>query len=133
MTVGRFGGDRLVNRREATVVRSSMAIVGVVLGIALLIAQPWAYVVACVVIDSVSPPLPHRHARRHPHSRRASGHGSHGRLAGPRRLRRCSLAVRGDLRRFGIGWGLTVPIVAAFALVPLSAILRERTVAGAPR
>ena len=136
MTVGRFGGDRLVNRfGEATVVRSSMAIVGVVLGIALLIAQPWAYVVACVVIGlgvaTLFPAAMHA-ATRIPGVRPAMGVATVGWLARAGFVV-APLAVGAISERFGIGWGLTVPIVAAFALVPLSAILRERTVAGAPR
>ena len=35
------------------------------------------------------------------------------------------LAVGAVAERFGIAWGLTVPIIAALLLVPLSAILRQ--------
>ena len=136
MTVGRFAGDGLVNRfTEATVVRVSMAVVGIVLGLALLVGTAWAYVVACVVIGlgvaTLFPAAMHA-ATRIPGVRPAMGVATVSWLARAGFVV-APLAVGAISGQLGIGWGLTVPIVAAFALVPLSAILRERKVPAAPR
>jgi fucose permease len=136
MTVGRFVGDPLVNRfTEATVVRVSMALAGSTLAAALLIATPWAYVVACVVIGlgvaTLFPAAMHA-ATRIPGVRPAMGVATVSWLARAGFVV-APLAVGAVAERFGIAWGLTVPIVAAFLLVPLSSILRPRHEAGSER
>ena len=127
MTIGRFGGDRLVNRfGEATVVRVSMAVAGTSLALALMVATPWAYIGACVVIGlgvaTLFPAAMHA-ATQIPGVRPAMGVATVGWLARAGFVV-APIAVGAVAERFGIGWGLTVPIVAAFVLVPLSAILR---------
>ena len=128
MMVGRFGGDRLVNRfGEAAVVRVSMATAAVTLAAALLIGTPWAYIAACIVIGlavaTLFPAAMHA-ATQIPGVRPAMGVATVGWLARAGFIV-APLAVGAVAERFGIAWGLTVPIIAALLLVPLSAILRQ--------
>ena len=129
MTLGRFAGDRTVNRfGEARVVQVSMAVSGVALSAALLIATPWAYIGACIVIGwgvaTLFPAAMHA-ATQIPGVRPAMGVATVGWLARAGFVV-APLAVGAVAERYGIAWGLTVPILAAFILVPLSAILRPR-------
>ena len=129
MTVGRFTGDALVNRfSEATVVRVSMALAGSTLGVALLVGTTWAYIGACVVIGlavaTLFPAAMHA-ATRIPGVRPAMGVATVGWIARGGFVV-APIAVGAIAERFGLAWGLTVPIVAAAALIPLSTILRPR-------
>ena len=129
MTVGRFGGDRLVNRfSEVRVVRVSMAVTGTALAVALLIGTTWAYIAACAVIGvgvaTLFPAAMHA-ATRIPGVRPAMGVATVSWLARAGFVL-APLAVGAVAERFGIAWGLTVPILAAFLLVPLSSVLRPR-------
>ncbi len=129
MTIGRFTGDALVNRfSEATVVRVSMILSGSALGLALVAGTTWAYVAACVVIGlgvaTLFPAAMHA-ATRIPGVRPAMGVATVGWIARGGFVV-APIAVGAIAQRFGIGWGLTVPIVAAAVLVPLSSILRHR-------
>lgn len=129
MTVGRFGGDALVNRfTEATVVRVSMTVAAVSLSAALLLGTPSAYVGACIMIGlgvaTLFPAAMHA-ATRIPGVRPAMGVATVSWLARGGFVI-APLAVGAVAERFGIAWGLTVPIAAAVALVPLSIILRTR-------
>lgn len=130
MTVGRFTGDALVNRfTEATVVRVSMALAGSALGLALLVGTSWAYIAACVVIGlgvaTLFPAAMHA-ATRIPGVRPAMGVATVGWIARGGFVV-APIAVGAIAERFGLAWGLTVPIVAAAILIPLSTILRPRT------
>ena len=127
MTVARFGGDWLVNRyTEQRVVQVSMLVSAVALAAALLVGTPWAYIGACVVIGlgvaTLFPAAMHA-ATRIPGVRPAMGVATVGWLARGGFVV-APIAVGAVAERFGIAWGLTVPIIAAVALVPLSRILR---------
>lgn len=127
MTIGRFSGDALVNRfTEERVVRVSMIAAGVALGAALLIGTAWAFIAACVVIGlgvaTLFPAAMHA-ATLVPGVRPAMGVATVGWLARGGFVV-APLAVGAIAERYGIAWGLTVPIVAAALLVPLSRILR---------
>jgi len=131
MMLGRFAGDRTVNRfGEARVVQVSMAVSAAALAAALLIGRPWAYIGACVVIGwgvaTLFPAAMHA-ATQIPGVRPAMGVATVGWLARAGFVL-APLAVGLVAERFGIAWALTVPIIAALILVPLSAILRPRTV-----
>jgi hypothetical protein len=130
MTIGRFAGDPLVNRfTEPVVVRVSMVAAGVALAGALLIGTPWAYIAACVVIGlgvaTLFPAAMHA-ATQIPGVRPAMGVATVGWLARGGFVL-APIAVGLVAERFGIAWGLAVPILAAALLVPLSVILRPRT------
>jgi MFS family permease len=127
MTVGRFAGDPLVNRfTELVVVRVSMVCSGIALAVALLVGTTWAYIGACVVIGlgvaTLFPAAMHA-ATQIPGVRPAMGVATVGWLARGGFVL-APIAVGAVAERFGIAWGLTVPILAAALLVPLSAILR---------
>ena len=127
MTIGRFAGDPLVNRfTELVVVRVSMVCSGVALAAALLIGTAWAYIAACVVIGlgvaTLFPAAMHA-ATQIPGVRPAMGVATVGWLARGGFVL-APIAVGAVAERYGIAWGLTVPILAAALLVPLSAILR---------
>ncbi len=127
MTIGRFAGDPLVNRfTELVVVRVSMVCSGVALAVALLIGTAWAYIAACVVIGlgvaTLFPAAMHA-ATQIPGVHPAMGVATVGWLARGGFVL-APIAVGMVAERFGIAWGLTVPILAAALLVPLSAILR---------
>lgn len=130
MTLGRFAGDRTVNRfGEARVVQVSMAISGAALAVALVIGTPWAYIAACVVIGwgVATPFAAAMHAATQiPGVRPAMGVATVAWLARAGFVV-APLAVGAVANRFGIAWGLSVLILAAFVLVPLSVILRPRT------
>ena len=128
MTVARFGGDWLVDRyTEQRVVEVSMLVSAVALAGALLVGTPWAYIGACVVIGlgvaTLFPAAMHA-ATRIPGVRPAMGVATVGWLARGGFVV-APIAVGAVAERFGIAWGLTVPILAAVALVPLSRILRQ--------
>lgn len=129
MTIGRFTGDALVNRfTEQRVVQVSMVSAGAALAIALLIGTTWAFVAACVVIGlgvaTLFPAAMHA-ATRIPGVRPAMGVATVGWLARGGFVI-APIAVGMVAERHGIAWGLTVPIIAAAILVPLSRILRPR-------
>lgn len=129
MTIGRFAGDPLVNRfTEPVVVRVSMVCSGVALAAALVIGTAWAYIAACIVIGlgvaTLFPAAMHA-ATQIPGVRPAMGVATVGWLARGGFVL-APIAVGSVAERFGIAWGLTVPILAAVLLVPLSAILRQR-------
>ena len=131
MMLGRFAGDRTVNRfGEARVVQVSMAVSAVALSAALLSSTPWAYVSACVVLGwgvaTLFPAAMHA-ATQIPGVRPAMGVATVGWLARTGFVV-APLAVGAVAELYGIAWGLTVPILAAFILVPLSAILRPRAI-----
>ncbi len=126
MTVGRFTGDRLVDRfGEARVVRASMAAAGLSLGAALMIGTSWAFVGSCVAIGlgvaTLFPAAMHA-ATQIPGVRPAMGIATVGWLARGGFVI-APVAVGLVAERFGIAWGLTVPIAAAALLIPLSRIL----------
>lgn len=127
MTIGRFAGDRLVDRfTEVVVVRVSMIASAIALGTSLLIGTAWAFVLACIVIGlGVATLFPAAmHAATHiPGVRPAMGVATVGWLARGGFVL-APIAVGAVADRFGIAWGLAVPILAAAVLVPLSAILR---------
>lgn len=130
MTIGRFVGDPLVNRfTELVVVRVSMVAAGLALAAALLIGTPWAYITACVVIGlgvaTLFPAAMHA-ATQIPGVRPAMGVATVGWLARGGFVL-APIAVGAIAERYGIAWGLTVPILAAALLVPLSTILRPRS------
>ena len=127
MTVGRFTGDRVVNRvGEAAVVRWSMLFAAIALGAALIVGTAWAFIAACVVLGlavaTLFPAAMHA-ATRIPGVRPAMGVATVGWIARGGFVV-APMVVGLVAERYGIAWGLTVPIVAAAALVPLSAILR---------
>lgn len=127
MTVGRFAGDRLVDRfTEVVVVRVSMVAAAIALGASLLIGTAWAFVLACIVLGlGVATLFPAAmHAATHiPGVRPAMGVATVGWLARGGFVL-APIAVGAVAQRFGIAWGLAVPILAAALLVPLSVILR---------
>jgi MFS family permease len=127
MTIGRFAGDRVVNRvGEAEVVRWSMVTAAAALAAALLVGTTWAFIAACVVLGlavaTLFPAAMHA-ATRIPGVRPAMGVATVGWIARGGFVV-APMVVGLVAERFGIAWGLTVPILAAAALVPLSAILR---------
>lgn len=127
-TVGRFVGDRLVDRfGDVAVTRWGMGATAVVLGAALVQGGTWAYVVACVVVGfGVAPLFPAAiHAAAHvPGVRPATGVAvvswlsRVGFLAAP-------LVVGSLAEAYGIAWGIALAVVAAVALVPLASLLRK--------
>jgi MFS family permease len=127
MTIGRFTGDRLVDRLGAPrLARIGMAVSAPVLALALVMATPWTYVIACTVIGLGTATLYPAavHAAAHiPGLRPAMGVSSvlwisrGGFVLAP-------LVVGVVADRAGIGWGIAVAVVAAVALIPLSTVLR---------
>jgi MFS family permease len=106
-----------------------MVAAGIALAAALLIGTPWAYIAACVVIGlgvaTLFPAAMHA-ATQIPGVRPAMGVATVGWLARGGFVL-APVAVGAIAERYGIAWGLTVPILAAALLVPLSTILRPRS------
>jgi MFS family permease len=128
MTIGRFTGDRIIDvvgERRWTQV--AMATTALVLGGGLLVATPWAFIVASAVTGFGVATL-------FPAAIRAAGH-----LPGVRPavgisvvswLSRAGfvvapLAVGAIAEGLGVAWGIGVAVVAAIALVPLSVVLKS--------
>lgn len=128
MTVGRFTGDRIIDALgELRWVRISMAITAVVLGAGLLIATPWAFIVAAAVTGfgvATLFPAAIRAAAHLPGVRPAvsismvSWLSRAGFVVAP-------LAVGAIAEGFGVTWGIALTVVAAVILVPLSAVLKS--------
>lgn len=133
MTLGRFVGDRLVDRfGNVRVVSVGMAASAVALGGALLHGGLWSYLLACLVVGfGVAPLFPAAiHAAAHvPGLRPATG------IAVVSWLSRAGfllapIVVGVVAQARGIGWGISLAVVAAALLVPLAVVLRDRAVAG---
>ena len=131
MTLGRFTGDRLVERYgEVRWIRWSMAAVAVAMTVALIAGTPLAFVLASAVSGfgvATLFPAAMRAASRLPGVTPATGialvtwFSRIGFVISP-------LAVGLIAQGAGIAWGLGIVVVAALAIVPLAgAALRERT------
>ena len=126
LTIGRFTGDRLVDRfGELRVVRVGMASAAIVLTLGLLIGNAWAFVLACFVAGySVATlfPAAMRAAAHIPGIKPAAGVSMvswlsrAGFVAPP-------IAVGAIANTWGPGWGIACAAAAAAVLVPLSAVL----------
>lgn len=130
MTLGRFTGDRLVERfGEVRWIRWSMAAVAVSMTMALIMGTPLAFVVASAVSGfgvATLFPAAMRAASRLPGVTPATGvalvtwFSRIGFVISP-------LAVGLIAQGAGIAWGLGIVVVAAVAIIPLAgAALRER-------
>jgi MFS family permease len=128
MTIGRFTGDRIIDTvGERRWTQLAMAATALVLGVGLVVATPWAFIVASAVTGFGVATL-------FPAAIRAAGH-----LSGVRPavgisvvswLSRAGfvvapLAVGAIAEGLGVAWGIAVAVVAAIALVPLSVVLRS--------
>ena len=130
MTLGRFTGDRLVERfGEVRWIRWSMAAVAIVMTAALVVGTPLAFVVASAVSGfgvATLFPAAMRAASRLPGVTPATGvalvtwFSRIGFVISP-------LAVGLIAQGAGIAWGVGIVVVAAIAVIPLAgAALRER-------
>lgn len=129
MTLGRFTGDRVVERfGEVRWIRGSMAAVAVTMTAALILGTPLAFVLACAVSGfgvATLFPAAMRAAARLPGVTPAMGvalvtwFSRIGFVISP-------LAVGLIAQGVGIGWGIGVVVVAALALIPLAGVLRVR-------
>ena len=130
MTLGRFTGDRLVERfGEVRWIRWSMAAVAVAMTAALMVGNPLAFVVASAVSGfgvATLFPAAMRAASRLPGVTPATGvalvtwFSRIGFVISP-------LAVGLIAQGAGIAWGVGIVVVAAVAIIPLvGAALRER-------
>lgn len=133
MTLGRFAGDRLVDRfGNVRVVSVGMGASAVALGAALLHGGLWSYLLACLVVGfGVAPLFPAAiHAAAHvPGLRPATG------IAVVSWLSRAGfllapIVVGLVAQARGIGWGVALAVLAAALLVPLAVVLRDRSEAG---
>lgn len=130
MTIGRFTGDRLVDRfGEVRVVRAGMLASAIVLGAALVVGNFWAFVFASIVTGfSVATlfPAAMRAAAHLPRITPAQGVSAvswlsrAGFMAAP-------IVVGAVADSLGAGWGLSTAVLAALVLVPLARILRAGT------
>lgn len=131
MTLGRFTGDRLVDRfGEVRWIRWSMAAVAVSMTAALVVGTPFAFVIASAIAGfgvATLFPAAMRAASRLPGVTPATGialvtwFSRIGFVISP-------LAVGLIAQGAGIGWGLGVVVVAAALIIPIAgAALRERT------
>jgi len=129
MTIGRFTGDRLVDRfGEVRWIRGSMAAVVVVMGGALLVGGPLAFVLASIVSGfgvATLFPAAMRAASRLPGVSPAMG------VALVTWFSRIGFVISPLVVGFiasaaGIGWGVGLVVFAAAAIIPLSAVLRSR-------
>lgn len=129
MTLGRFTGDRVVERvGEVRWIRGAMAAVAVSMTVALILGTPLAFVLACAVSGfgvATLFPAAMRAASRLPGVTPAMGvalvtwFSRIGFVISP-------LAVGLIAQGAGIGWGLGVVVLAAVALIPLAGVLRVR-------
>lgn len=129
MTLGRFTGDRVVERfGEVPWIRGAMATVAVSMTVALVLGTPLAFVLACAVSGfgvATLFPAAMRAASRLPGVTPAMGvalvtwFSRIGFVISP-------LAVGLIAQGAGIGWGLGVVVLAAVALIPLAGVLRVR-------
>lgn len=128
MTIGRFTGDRLVDRfGEVRWIRGSMTAVALVMGGALLIGGPLAFVLASVVSGfgvATLFPAAIRAASRLPGVTPAMG------VALVTWFSRIGFVISPLVVGFiatgaGIGWGISLVAFAAAAIIPLSSVLRR--------
>lgn len=128
MTVGRFTGDRIIDAvGERRWVRISMTTTAVVLGAGLVIATPWAYIIASAVTGlgvATLFPAAIRAAAHLPGVRPAVGVSMVSWLSRAGFVM-APLAVGAIAEGFGVVWGIGVTVVAAIILVPLSTVLRS--------
>ena len=128
MTIGRFTGDRIVDTiGEVRWIRLAMAAVAVAMTAALIIGSPLAFVVAAAVSGfgvATLFPAAMRAAAALPGVSPAMGvalvtwFSRIGFVVSP-------LAVGFIAQAAGIPWGMGVVVVAALALIPLTAVLRS--------
>lgn len=129
MTIGRFVGDRLVDRfTEVRVVRVGMVTSAGALAAALFVGNIWAFIAASMVTGfSVATlfPAAMRAAAHLPGITPAQGVSAvswlsrAGFIAAP-------IVVGAVADSAGAGWGISTAVIAALALVPLARILRVR-------
>jgi MFS family permease len=128
LTIGRFTGDRLVDRfGELRVVRVGMASAAIALAAGLIIGTAWSYVVAAFVAGySVATlfPAAMRAAAHIPGIKPAAG------VSMVSWLSRAGfvfapIIVGAIANRWGPAWGIACAAACAAALVPLSAVLRQ--------
>lgn len=129
MTLGRFTGDRFVERfGEVAWIRGAMAVVAVAMTIALILGTPVAFVIASIVSGfgvATLFPAAMRAASRLPGVSPAMGvalltwFSRIGFVISPFVV---GLIASGA----GIGWGVSLVVFAALAIIPLSAVLRRR-------
>lgn len=128
MTIGRFTGDRLVDRfGYVRVIRVGMGAAAVGLGSALMIGTPWAYIAASLIVGySVATlfPAAMRAAAHIPGVRPATG------VAIASWLARAAfvfspIIVGAVADNAGIAWGLTLPVFAALAVMALASVVGD--------
>jgi MFS family permease len=129
MTIGRFTGDRVVDRvGEVRWIRWVMSAVAVTMAIALVVGTPLAFVVASIISGfgvATLFPAAMRSAARLPGVSPAMGvalvtwFSRAGFVVSP-------LAVGFIAQAAGIAWGMAVVVVAAIALIPLAVVVRRK-------
>lgn len=128
MTIGRFTGDRLVDRfGYVRVIRVGMGAAAVGLGSALMIGTPWAFIAASLIVGySVATlfPAAMRAAAHIPGVRPATG------VAIASWLARAAfvfspIIVGAVADNAGIAWGLTLPVFAALAVMALASVVGD--------
>jgi MFS family permease len=128
MTIGRFTGDRLVDRfGDVRVVRVNMTVAAVALAGSLMIGTPWAFIGASLIVGYAVAtlfPAAMRAAAHIPGIRPASGVAIASWLARAGFV--FSPIIVGTVAdNYGIAWGLTLPVFAALGVVLLSSVVRD--------
>ena len=128
MTAGRFLGDRIVDSiGERTWTRVAMAATALALGGSLVIGSAWAFIIGCAVTGfgvATLFPAAMRAVAHLPGIKPATGVSTlswlsrAGFVVAP-------LAVGAIAEGAGIAWGVGVAVLAAVALLPLSAVLKS--------
>ena len=131
MTAGRFLGDRIVDSLgERRWTRIAMTASAVVLGSSLIAQSTWLFLVGCAVTGfgvATLFPAAMRAAAHLPGVKPATGVATLSWLSRAGFVT-APLAVGAIAEGLGVGWGIGVAVLAAIALVPLSAILKwEKT------
>jgi len=128
MTAGRFLGDRIVDAiGERTWTRIAMTATALTLGGSLIIGSAWAFIIGCAVAGfgvATLFPAAMRAVAHLPGIKPATGVSTlswlsrAGFVVAP-------LAVGAIADEIGIAWGIGIAVLAAAALLPLSAVLKS--------
>ena len=126
MTIGRFTGDRIIDALgERRWTRIAMSGTAVVLGLSLLAQSPWLFMIGCAVTGfgvATLFPAAMRAAAHVPGIRPATGVATISWLSRAGFVT-APLIVGVIAANFSLGWGISVTVVAALILLPLSSIL----------
>tara|TARA_A100001388_G_scaffold202185_2_gene153281 strand:+ start:1551 stop:2813 length:1263 start_codon:yes stop_codon:yes gene_type:complete len=126
MTIGRFSGDRIVDALgERRWTRVAMSGTAVVLGLSLLAQSPWLFMIGCAVTGfgvATLFPAAMRAAAHLPGIRPATGVATISWLSRAGFVT-APLIVGVIAENFSVAWGISVTVIAALILLPLSSIL----------